>query len=41
MTGQDVHSGDVHRTTGPIMLKRAVVEYQRLSPEKGFDCFAA
>ena len=34
-----VDNGDAHRITGPIMLKQAVAQYQRLSPLQDLTIF--
>ena len=35
----DVDKGDAHRVTGPVMLRKAVLEYQRLSPVHDLTIF--
>ena len=40
-TGGEVDQGDVHRVTGPIMLKQALASYQLNSPTKDLTIFPA
>ena len=39
VASDQIGTGDAHRTTGPIMLKNAVAQYQKLSPSQDLTIF--